>query len=69
MRRGFGADAGEHDLGRGAGEGLHGVVLGHPEAVVAKGVDVAGKARWSSGGPGRAWSRWGRATGRGWRGG
>ena len=40
---GFSADAGEHDLGRGTGEGVHGVVLGHPEAMEAEGVDVAGE--------------------------
>ncbi len=40
---GFGADAGQHDLRRGAGEQLHGMVLGHPETGVAEGFDVLGE--------------------------
>ena len=40
---GFGADAGEEDLRRGAGERVHGVVLGVPEAMEAEGVDMAGE--------------------------
>ena len=40
---GRGTDAGQHALGRGAGEGVHGVVLGHPEAVEAERLDVLGE--------------------------
>jgi len=38
---GFGGGAGDEDLRRGAGEEIHGVVLGVPEARVAESVDVA----------------------------
>jgi len=41
--RGCRADAGEHDLGCGAGEEVHGMVLGHPEAVEAEGLDMPGE--------------------------
>jgi hypothetical protein len=41
--RGFGCGAGNEDLGRGAGEQVHGVMLGVPEARVAEGVGVAGE--------------------------
>ena len=40
---GFGGGSGDEDLGRGAGEHVHGVVLGVPEAGVAEAVDVAGE--------------------------
>ena len=40
---GRGGGAGDEDLGRGAGEQVHGVVLGVPEARVAELVDVLGE--------------------------
>jgi hypothetical protein len=40
---GFGCGAGDEDLGRGAGEEVHRMVLGVPEAGVAELVDVAGE--------------------------
>ncbi len=40
---GLRADASEHDLRRGAGQRVHGVVFGHPEAAITEGVNVAGK--------------------------
>ena len=41
--RGCGGGAGDEDLGRGAGEQVHRVVLGVPEARVAELVDVLGE--------------------------
>lgn len=40
---GLGCSAGDEDLGRGAGEQFHGVVLGVPEAGIAEAIDVAGE--------------------------
>ena len=40
---GCGCGAGDEDLGRGAGEQVHGVVLGVPEARVAERVNVLGE--------------------------
>ena len=37
---GFSTNSRDHDLGRGAGEQLHGVVFGHPETAVAERLDV-----------------------------
>jgi hypothetical protein len=40
---GFRSDACQHDLGRTAGKQLHCVMLRHPEALVAQGLDMLGK--------------------------
>lgn len=40
---GLRADAGQHDLGGGTGQGVHGVVLGHPEAAIAEFLYLSGQ--------------------------
>jgi len=44
-RRGRFGDISEADSGRGAGDPRHRMMLGHPEAVVAQALDVAGEVR------------------------
>src|SRR6185437_13049043 len=35
------ADAGEQDLGSGTGEGVHGMMLGHPEPLITEDIHLA----------------------------